>query len=186
MIAQNKNGVIMKKIHIIYMIFFPLIFSSCSENSITESTLEGELNFYLLKDSQITASQAFNSNIYDLKLAERPFLSYKNLIYYKWSEHSFKIDSNKYIIIKNICENNTSVFGIPFVVTVEQERIYLGAFWFLFSSIATTFPYINEPIDNRENPYIFVINKSWDSTKKDLRNDPRIYNTLKKYGLLLD
>ncbi len=176
----------MKKIHIAYMIFFSLIFCSCSENSITESSLEGGLNFYLLKDSHITTSQVFNSNIYDLKLAEKPFLTYKDLVYYKWSEHSFKIDSNKVKIIQNICENNTTVFGIPFVVTVDQERIYLGAFWFLFSSIAPTFPYINAPIDNEENSYIFVINKSWDSTKTDLRNDPRIYNALKKYGLLLD
>lgn len=176
----------MKMIHITYMILFSIIFYFCSENNITESSLESGLNFYLLKDSQITANQIYNSNIYDLKLSGKPFLTYKDLVYYKWGEHSFEIDSNKAKIIQNICENNPTVFGIPFVVTVDQKRIYLGAFWFLFSSVAPIFPYINAPIDNETNSYIFVINKSWDSTKADLRNDPRIYNTLKKFGLLLD
>jgi hypothetical protein len=176
----------MKKIHIVYVVFFSLIFFSCSENSITESSLERGLNFYLLKDPHTTANQVYNSDIYSLKLAERPFLSYKDLVYYKWSEHSFKIDSINAKTIQNICKNNTTVFGIPFVVTVGQERIYLGAFWFLFSSLAPVFPHINSPIENGENSCIFVINKSWDSTKTDLRNDPRIYNVLKKYGLLLD
>ena len=176
----------MKMIHITCMILFSIIFYSCSENNITESSLESGLNFYFLKDTQITVNQISNSNIYDLKLTEKPFLTYKDIIYYKWSEHSFEIDSSKAKIIQKICENNTSVFGIPFVVKVDQDRIYVGAFWFLFSSIVPVFPYIDAPINIGKNSYIFVINKSIDSTRPDLRNDQRIYNTLKKYGLLLD
>ena len=176
----------MKIVHIIFMLLFFLSLYSCSENNITESTLEEGVNFYLLKDSSITASQIINSNIDNLKLAERPFLTYKDLGYYNWVEHSFVINSNKAKTIQNICENNTTVFGIPFVVTVDQERIYLGAFWFLFSSVAPAFPYIYALIDMEKTPHILIINKSWDSAKPDLRNDPRIYNTLKKYGLLLD
>ncbi len=176
----------MKMIHITCMILFSIIFYSCSENNITGSSLESGLNFYLLKDTQITANQIYNSNIYDLKLSEKPFLTHKDLAYYKWSEHSFEIDSSKAKIIQKICGNNTSVFGIPFVVTVDQERIYLGAFWFLLSSIAPEVPYIDAPVNIENNSYIMVINKSLDSTKTDARNDQRIYNTLKKYGLLLD
>jgi hypothetical protein len=165
------------------VIFFSFIFCSCSDNNITEAYLENGLNFYLLKDSTITAGQASNIDINDLNLAEKPFLTYKDLIHYNWKEHSFGIDSNKAKIIRNICANNITVFGIPFVVTVDQERIYLGAFWFAFSSIAPTFPHINTTF--AELSRVLAIEKSWDSTKPDLRNDKRIYDTLIEYGLLL-
>ena len=174
----------MKKIYWGSIIFFSFIFCSCSDNNITGAYLENGLNFYSLKDSTITASQASNIDINDLNLAEKPFLTYKDLTYYNWEEHSFGIDSNKAKIIRNICENNTTVFGIPFVVTVDQERIYLGAFWFAFSSIAPTLPHID--ITFFDGIFqVLRIEKSWDSTKPDLRNDKRIYDTLREYGLLL-
>ncbi len=176
----------MKIIHIGCVIFFPLLFCSCSETSITGSTLEEGLNFYLLNDSTVTAVQINDSDIYNIKLAEKPFLTSKDLFYYNWAEHSFKIDSNKAETIRNICKNNHTVFGIPFIITVGQERIYRGVFWFLFSSLAPTFPYIDAPFENGTTSNIFIIHKSWDSTKNDLRNDPRIYNSLKKSGLLIE
>ncbi|MFZ0455599.1 MAG: hypothetical protein WAM24_17770 [Ignavibacteriaceae bacterium] len=176
----------MKNIYLGYIIFFSLIFYCCSENNITGNILEEGLNFYLLKDSTVTASQITDSNIYNIRLAEKPFLSYKDIEYYNWVEHSFKVDPNKVKVISNICKNNHTVFGIPFIITVDRERIYHGAFWFLFSSVAPTSPYIDAPLGNGNTSNIFVINRSWDSTKQDLRNDPRIYNTLKKCGLLIE
>ena len=175
----------MNKINFIAIILLSVFIYSCSENNVTENTLQEGINFYLLKDSNITANQISTQNINDLKIADKPFLTYKDLLYYKWEEHSFGIDSNKAKVIQNICENNPTVFGIPFIITVDQERIYLGAFWFLYSSLAPTFPYIDALFNLEQTPQILTIKKSWDSTKPDLRSDNRIYNALTKYNLLL-
>jgi hypothetical protein len=175
----------MKQINIISIILLSVFISSCTENNVTESTLQEGINFYFLKDSTITANQISAQNIYDLKIADKPFLTYKDLLYYNWEEHSFGIDSNKAKVIQNICESRPTVFGIPFIITVDQERIYLGAFWYSYSSLAPTFPYIDALFNLGQTPQVLSIQKSWDSTKPDLRSDKRIYNALIKYNLLV-
>lgn len=171
---------------IILIVLVSFLFGYCSENNITENSEEKGLNFYLLKDSTITASEIFNKNVNDLKLAEKPFLTYKDMGYYNWTEHTFTIDSNKSNVIGCICKNNITVSGIPFIVTVDQERIYMGAFWFMHSSLAPFCPHIDAIFNYEKNPEVLTINKSWNGTEADLRNDQRIYNTLKKYGLLVE
>lgn len=136
----------MKKLQIIIMLFFSFVFCFCSESNINENELEPGLNFYFLKDTSITASQSMNLKLEDFKLADAPYITYKDMEYYKWSDHSFVIDTNKVKIIYNKCENNMSVFGIPFVVTVDENRVYLGAFWFAYSSLAPILPHINGPM----------------------------------------
>lgn len=174
----------MKKLHIISILLFSLFFSFCSDNNITGNNGEAGLNFYLLKDSTITANEVFNVGLNDLILAEKPFLNYKDLHYYTWSEHTFEINSNKANEIQIICERYISVRGIPFVVMVDDERIYLGAFWASYSSLAPTFPYMEATTFLFQTPNILEIKKSWESDSLDLRNDDRIFNTLRKYGLL--
>jgi hypothetical protein len=154
----------------------------------TENNLGEGLKFYLLKDSSITAHQVDSIDINDLILADQPLLTYKDIIYYAWSEHTFVIDSANVVVIQDLCKNNGTYNakfsgGIPFVVTVDKERIYLGAFWYGFSSLAPVFPYIDALFMNGQ-PTILKIRKSSAYKQSDLRNDPRIYNTLAIHGLI--
>ena len=177
----------MKKIYIISMLLVPLFLCFCSGSKVTENNLVNGLKFYLLKDSTITANEIMWVDLSDLTLAEKPFLSYEDLIYYDWSKHSFEIGLSKANEIKSFCDKNISMRGIPFVVTVDKERIYLGAFWASYSSLGPTFPHIDALFRTSETSNILILKKAWDSISinPDLRNDERIYNSLIKYGLLL-
>jgi hypothetical protein len=177
----------MKKIYIIFMLLFPLFLCFCSGSKVTENYLGNGLKFYLLKDSTITAKEIMGVNLSDLNLAEKPFLSNEDLIYYDWSKHSFEIGLSKANEIKSFCDKNISMRGIPFVVTVDKERIYLGAFWTSSSSYGPTLPHIDALFMISETSNILILKKAWDSysINPDLRNDERIYNSLIKYRLLL-
>lgn len=73
-----------------------------------------------------------------------------------------------------------SLSGIPFVVTVGSDRVYLGAFWHAYSSLAPTFPHI----DLISNPH--QIQRSWEPGSVDLRNDRRIHDALMLAGVLVE
>jgi hypothetical protein len=176
----------MKILRISCIILFSILFCYCSKINTTKNELGKGLKFYLLKDSSITAHQVDSTNINNLILADKPFLTYEEISYYIWAEHTFVIDSEKAGIIQNLCKNNTKYSGsegIPFVVTVDNERIYLGAFWYGFSSLAPIFPYIDALFMNGR-PTILTIRKAWIVKQPDVRNDPRIYRTLTLHGLI--
>ena len=145
------------------MLLFPLFLCFCSGSKVTENNLGNGIKFYLLKDSTITANEIRGVNLSDLTLAEKPFLSYGDLIYYDWSKHSFEIGLSKANEIKSFCKKNISTRGIPFVVTVDKERIYLGAFWASYSSYGATFPHIDALFIANETPNILILKKAWDS-----------------------
>ena len=174
----------MKKIIFFSVLIISLFSFSCSDDIINNNDGEG-LNFFLLKDSTLTTNEIMSLNLNDLTLAEKPILSYKDLIYYNWPDHSFEIGLAKASEIKSYCENNISVRGIPFVVTVDKERIYLGSFWVGYSSLAPVFPYLEATYFTNQTPTILTIKKSWRDSEPDSRNDQRIYNSLKEYGLIV-
>jgi len=174
----------MKKLLFICLISICFFICFCSENNVSENISEAGLCFYFLNDTTLTASQLFNADINQLKLAEKPFLTYNDMHYYNWADHVFQVDSLKAKDIFRRSINKPSVFGIPFIVKVDNERIYLGAFWFLYSSIPPRCPYIEAPINLINSPNIIQIQKSWKANETDVRNDIRIYTSLKKHGLL--
>lgn len=168
----------------ILLVLFSLVFFSCSENNINEDNSGTGLEFYLLADTSQHISGIIETEIRNLELTDEPFLTYRNIQYYNWDEHVFTVDSSASELILKICNEYASVQGIPFVVTVNSERIYIGAFWFLYSSIAPPVPYIEAPFGKTSNQRKFRINKQWYETNVDKRNDKKIYNSLNSYGLL--
>lgn len=174
----------MKKL--LFPILISIIVFSCSDDNITEFELESGLNFYLLSDTSLTAYKMSNQDLSELKLAPKPFISYKDINYYEWTSHTFEINLNLANKIKDLCAERSTVFGIPFVVTVDKDRIYLGAIWFLHSSIAPTLPHFFNITGFEENPQIISIRRSWNNNDKDIRNDLRIYNSLKQRGILIE
>lgn len=175
----------MKKKSFLSILLVSLFLLSCSEDIVNNKISDEGFNIYLLKDTTITTNQIMSVNLDDLTIADQPILSYKDIVYYNWSNHSFEIKLSKANEIKSFCSNHISVRGIPFVVTVDRERIYLGSFWASYSSLAPVFPHLEATYLQNETPTVLTIEKSWDNNEQDVREDQRIYNSLKKYGLLI-
>ena len=80
--------------------------------------------------------------------------------------------------------------GTPFVVVVNDERIYLGAFYSSISSIPCQAPVIvvdGRISDPKQSGYILSIERAYPPDKgvgQDMRSDERIKTVLGKLGKL--
>jgi hypothetical protein len=166
------------------LLLFLCVLLAC--NNVESTAYDNIVSFYLLKDSEMKATDASKNKIESLQLSEYPIFSSQVMGYYNWKDHSFSIDSNSVKKLHEYCNLHKSVFGIPFIVTVGEERIYLGAFWFAYSSLAPTFPHIAITLFSQNPSSVLTINKSWSDLEPDIRNDKRIYITLKNKGLLIE
>jgi hypothetical protein len=176
----------MKKIIVFIAIIF-LIGSCKNEKTPLKPGLYEGFAIYILADSTITATDAAQKLIDSLILVDEPIITDEDLEYYKWSDHNFSLKSDANSKIREIAISRQSVFGIPFVVMAKKERIYLGAFWYAFSSVAPTFPtidvtnYILKDYDST----VLKIEKSWIEDQPDMRADSRIYQALQEAGVLI-
>lgn len=162
------------------------LFASCVDKSLVSENINGQVEFYLLGESKLYATDAAKKDLSLLQLAAEPLFTSKGMSYYKWNSHEFYLDSLSAIKIKEYAKANQSVFGIPFVVTVNKERIYLGAFWFLYSSIAPSFPNIDVTFLASPLQQKFIISPAWTDGTPERRNDVRIYQALKAEGILIE
>lgn len=162
------------------------LFISCVDKSLVSENNSGQVEFYLLSDSKLYATDAAKKDLSLLQLASEPLFTSKEMSYYKWNLHEFYLDSLSAKRIREYAKANQSVFGIPIVVTVNKERIYLGAFWFLYSSIAPSFPNIDVTFLSSPLQQKFIISPAWTDGTPERRNDARIYQTLKTEGILIE
>lgn len=162
------------------------LFISCVDKSLVSENGNGRVEFYLLSDSKLLATEAAKKDLSALQLSSEPLFTSKEISYYKWNSHEFYLDSLSAKRIKEYTKANQSVFGIPFVVTVDKEKIYLGAFWFLYSSIGPSFPYIEITFLSSPLQQKFIISAAWTDGTPERRNDARIYQALKTEGILIE
>jgi hypothetical protein len=157
-----------------------LIFLLACESGV-ESSRASAFAIYRLQDAKLTASQVWNQPLEDLVLADIPLLTLEDLKSYTWQTHEFTVtaavDSQLAILRRTLGPTG----GIAFVVTVEKERVYLGAFWYPHSSLIPQVPYI----DIVSDPHCI---RRWEGLQSqiDPRNDPRIYRALKNAGVLIE
>ena len=134
---------------------------------------------YRLSDPSLTASQVWNEPLESLVLAESPFLSTEDLKSYNWQTHEFavipSVDSQLAFLQRTLGPTG----GIPFVVEVDNDRIYLGAFWYPYSSLMPQVPFIDAVLaPHRINQNGLV--------SGDKRTDARIYRALKAACVLIE
>ncbi|MFC1483558.1 hypothetical protein ACFL6Q_00745 [Candidatus Neomarinimicrobiota bacterium] len=147
---------------------------------------DDDLALYLLIPDTLNAIEAADLPLDSLVLADEPILSLGEIRTYDWSDHSFTITSTAYNRMENVLGENGSrinLEGIPFILTVNGERIYLGAFWNPISSLpwhcsAITFPPLTE------SPLILNIIAPWRDVTPDQRSDHRIREVLDAAGVL--
>jgi hypothetical protein len=147
----------------------------------TDSREQADFAIYLLKDSKLTAAQVWSQPLESLVLADSPFLATGDLKSYNWQTHEFSVSAPVDFQLAALRRTLGPTGGIPFVVVVGTERIYLGAFWYAYSSMISQVPFI----DAIGNPH--RINKCESVlVSEDKRIDPRIYHALKAAGILIE
>ena len=167
----------MKKI---IMFCLPFLLLTCKHSTSTEATIEERFAIYLLADSTITAGTAMEQSIESLIIADKPFMTSSDLKSYFWSSHSFELTSEMNSRWENFQKHGGKVSGMPFVITASGERIYSGTFWWAYSSQMPPACAVIE-ILQLTSYKIELMNGA-----KDKRSDPRIYNALKKSGVLVE
>jgi len=156
-----------------------LLFYACQDMG----TNPGERHpfaIYLLSDTSITAVRASASPLEELQLAQKPFITEKDIKAYHWSDHSILFQPNTDTALFLMSFWPYRSWGLPFVVVAQGERIYLGAFWWGYSNYDPAFPYIE-----LMTPSAYRI--SWDklSSAPDPRSDARIHDALQSSGVLV-
>lgn len=140
---------------------------------------------YLISQ-KMTADEFLGTDLNDLPLVQSPILSTEDILEYTWETHELKLLPSANVRLAQLEMHTLSGPGLPFVVCVGTERIYGGMFWSSYSSV----PYEGIVIDvypaGSDQPV--RIQTGYPSNEwfagEDLRDDPRIYETLEDAGLL--
>jgi hypothetical protein len=170
----------MKQVFFIAAICFTLLFG-CKEKATESSQSVKEFAIYLLRDSTVTVSAASNRPLDSLVLAPKPLITQNDLQSYTWSTHTFTVQPAIDTLLKQMSVLGGKSSGVPFVVTVDNERIYLGALWWVYSSSISQVSYMYvSPISPHQ------IKHDSTSSKPDLRNDQRIHDALKAAGVFVE
>jgi hypothetical protein len=116
----------------------------------------------------------------DLPLASKPIVTDADIIAYDISKHAMKLEPES---LKRLPRPSAS--GISFVVVVNGERIYPGAFYSGISSIPCELPVIvvnGRALDQTSPADILLIESAYppqsSALGKDLRSDVRVRDAL--------
>jgi hypothetical protein len=169
---------------VIWLSLLSLLAFSCEDLGVGIN-INGGWAIYRLKDPSITSYQIRNVPLSDLTLARVPFIAARDIRSYDWKTHTFECSAQATSLFDSLSRNCGSVFGVPFVVTVDRKPIYLGSFWWMYSSITPWCPFIGVtfPVGN-DKPTAWTIQLDPLYQGYDPRSDKRIYYSLKASGLL--
>lgn len=160
-----------------------LLFSSCQD--LGEGVQgNGEWAIYRLADPSVTSDQIRNEPLSNLILASAPVISVRDVRLYHWKIHSFECTAGADSLIDSLARHGGSTRGVPFVVTVDKEPIYVGSFWWGYSSMMPWCPYmeITFPMGSVSRGIQLPPLYQGD----DPRSDRRVYWALKNAGVLTE
>ena len=145
---------------------------------------EGEgFSIYLTRDDIPPETMKALSHI---DLAGQPLLSLKDLISYNAQTHELKLTEEAFA---RIAQLEIPVRGRSFLVCIDKSPVYGGAFWTPVSSISFDGVTIWKPLGSK-TPKILTLELGYPSSSfyggADPRNDPRVLESLKTAGKLID
>jgi hypothetical protein len=153
--------------------------SACSDLS-NDPRYEEGWAIYFLADPAITSQDVRGRPVNTLLLASSPGITARDLRSYNWTTHEIVFTPPIEARLDSLAYHGYNGSGVPFVVVVNGERIYLGALWHPFSSLMPTCPYIFLILKPR------TIRLSGLHEGADPRADMRIYRSLKVAGVLIE
>lgn len=164
----------------LFVILNVMLFLIIGCNNEYKASAVNEFSIYLVKD--LSTTEAMSRKLDDLPLENIPVLTDKEIKTYNWKEHEFSMKEG--ISLEEKLEEKVSTSGKPFVVTVGNERIYLGSFWTLLSSLYNPdIPTISSMWHKGSEKEIYSIQYG---KNQDPRDDIRIFETLKGLGKIIN
>ncbi|MBK7103678.1 MAG: hypothetical protein IPH62_00125 [Ignavibacteriae bacterium] len=158
--------------------FIIIISFSCS-NSVSPE-FDERFAIYLLKEDSLRTNDVENISINKLELRSEPILTYDDIVLYDFENHKVFLRNNlSNYLGKDSTRVFSKVFGIPFILVAKGERIYLGSFLPMFSSIGLNTPTILDYTINKIEKS-FIISSGGTNKKYDVRFDSRILLVIAK------
>jgi len=163
-----------------------LIFSSCQDAGVGLPR-DGEWVIYRLSDATLLSDQVRNVPLSQLSVAAAPFISVRDIGWYRWDTHRFECLPHVRGRIDSLARYGGSVRGVPFVVTVGKEPIYLGSFWWSYSSIMPWCPTIEITFIGGSGSTDLQLGIELPPLHQgeDSRQDWRIHEALRRAGVLV-
>jgi hypothetical protein len=153
------------------------LMAACSGSTVTTSP--GSFAIYTLQDTTMSVAEAAARDLSGLALADAPFVTANDILEYSWSRQSWSITADLRARLEELARKPYQSAGIPFVVVVGEERVYLGAFWYWYSSTVPSVPHIMLPLVGPvelKGPSL--------GGAVDRRIDPRVRDSLRAAGVL--
>lgn len=142
------------------------------------------LALHLLQNPELTAEEAAARPLGELLLASVPLVTLGNLDFYEGSTHTLRMEPWYGDRLRGLLPE-VGVHGLPFVVVVDAEPIYLGAFFTSLSSSSFGQPVIVlEDIAEGAVRIERAYPSPGAATGSDPRGDPRILELLEAVAKL--
>ena len=146
---------------------------------------EEQFAIYLLEEG-FRSSELPGADLSALPLQGKPFLTTGDILAYVWQRHEMELSAEAFARVSSLFERPVRTDGLPFVVTVGEERIYAGAFWMPLSSLSFDGVVIMDPL-GADEPRI-AISLGYPGPDffqgEDPRTDERILAALQSAGKL--
>jgi hypothetical protein len=160
-----------------FLVCAVLILSGCN-------TKKGEgFAIYLTRDDIPPSKMEAMSHV---ELANQPIISLKDIVTYNAQTHEIKLSTDAF---ERICGLEVPVQGKSFMVCVDKQPIYWGAFWTPVSSLSFDGVTIWKPLGAQEIK-IVTLELGYPSESfyggEDPRNDPQILESLEQAGKLVN
>jgi len=178
---------------LIYAIIFTALvyYNGCKDNNpiIPPTTSNNTFAIYFLKDTTLTIKDILSTNLEDLVLADKPWLSQDDIDFYDWSSHCIYLKKDKSYFFPDFDKfdyeslTNMSWIDKPLIIVANNKKCYASYFLGVFSNDMWPYPDIFDfniiyyPVDiiYFEWPFPFA---------KDIRKNENVRNTLIDLKLL--
>jgi hypothetical protein len=165
---------------VIAVLFLFVVLIGCKEDTTGLGNQTGDFSIFLLKDDTLTTEQAKQIPLATIIVKDDPITSINDVVSYNWSEHSIELTKEGFNKFKSVESKIISTLGLPFIVMVGHEKVYLGNIYPYYSSyMHTDVPFIGV------SPFTSLrIARAPDTKIEDRRSDERIYKALERRNKL--
>jgi hypothetical protein len=140
------------------------------------------LAFYLVDEPPRITSPITADELEGLTLRPTPILTEKDITKYVWNVHRFEVT-------EDALGRLDEIEPLPFVVTVGEERVYVGTFWPAESSLKPGIPHISvhpKGPGSKGHRAISPLTIDWLRIAECTCTDPRVQAALEAAGIPME
>jgi hypothetical protein len=169
-------------IYRVIAVFILLAFLAGCTDPVEPVEQAAEFGIFLLSNDTLNTNDVKHISLDELMLKENPLINIDDVVLYHWSDHTIDLTDDGFAKFKSVEGMVRSTYGLPFVVVVHGEKVYLGTIYPYYSSyIHPDLPYIGV------SPFLsLTIERAADNRVADVRSDERVYNALRRRGKLIE